>query len=235
MDENFQFIAGELGDACTRIPFSSSELSYLEKRVPERLFEFMEHSGHACYLDGGVTICPASTFAPILALVFKGDPDLDHRDCTVVSYTAFGNLHVWSKKHGNIVIYLAEGQLTSVALAPTEFAPGIVPQRQDTPDPNIVASGAVVFEPEELDFLDYRGSEMLRPCIAAHGALELGDCFGFFPALGLVGADSPTRRVENIKKVKALEHFAMLAQLQPFYLTKLDRSGIKPVREIGQN
>lgn len=233
MDENYSFIAEELGEAHAKIPFSRDELVYLQGRAPEGLRAFLEHSGHAIYCGGGVTVCPAKTFAPILALVFQGDPDLDHRDCTVVSYTAFGHLHVWSKKHGNIVIYLPEGQLTSVSLAPPEFAAEMMPKQQGKPDPNVVASGSIVFEPEELDFLDYRGAEMLEPCISAHGPLALGECFGFVPALGLVGAESMTRRVENVKRVQALEHFALLAQLQPFYLTKLDRSGIQRVREIG--
>lgn len=74
---------------------------------------------------------------------------------------------------------------------------------------------------------------MLRRCIAAHGRLALGECYGFFPALDLAGLESPFRRVENIRKVRALEHFAILAQMQPFFLRKMGPEGNVRVRQIG--
>ncbi len=234
MDENFQFVAEELDPPLERVPFSDRELDYCAERLPPRLVEFMAHSGHATYFDGGVTVCPPSEFASILALVFKADPDLSHKDCTLVSYGAFGRLAVWSERHGIVDIELVEGEVSSARLAPSEFPPSLMRKpRSSPPDPNVVSAGTVLTSEDRYDFLDFTGDLMLERCIAAHGALALGECYGFFPALALAGLESPFRRVENIRRVRALEHFAILAQMQPFYLRRTGRRGNERVRQIG--
>jgi hypothetical protein len=83
---------------------------------------------------------------------------------------------------------------------------------------------------EEFDSLD---QPMFDRCVAAHGPLERGECYGYFPAVATVGLDSPMRRLENIRRVKALEHFAILAQLGTFHLMKLERGAYVSVRPIG--
>ena len=233
MDENFQYVAEELGAPYEKVPFSARELDYCADRLPRRLVEFMAYSGHAIYLEGGVTVCPPSEFASILALVFKADPDLSHKDCSSISYGAFGKLKVWSHRHGIIAIDLVEGEVSSPRLAPSEFRPGLVQKAKAPPDPNVVSAGTVMIYEDSYDFLDFSGELMLHRCIAAHGRLALGECYGFFPALALAGLESPFRRVENIRRVRALEHFAILAQMQPFFLRKTGPEGNVRVRQIG--
>ena len=234
MDENYQFIAEDLGPPVAATAFDAEELAYMKDRLPPRLVEFLTETGHATFAKGGVTLCPPKRFAPILALVFKADADLDHRDCTLVSYSAFGELSVWSARHGIVTIDLPQGEVSSQSLAPAEFPGGFVPPPPPgKPDPNVIACGTIRYEPDEMDYRDFKGDLMLAPCIKAHGVLALGECYGFFPALGLVGPESPTRRVENVKRVQALEHFSFLAQLQSSYLSRLTGSGIENLREIG--
>jgi hypothetical protein len=229
----YQRIVDALGPPLQRMAFSSDDLAYIAERLPPRLVEFMEYSGKATYMNGAVTICNPREMAPILALVFKADTALSHTDCTAVSYTAFGDFKVWSARHRSVTISLAEGEINSRALAPIRFAPGLLPQPKAAPDPNMSARATIPYHPEFTNFLDYAGEPMLARCLAVHGAPDLGECYGFFPALGLVGPYSPTRSVEHIQRVKALEHFAFLAQVQPFYLTKVGRNGMERIREIG--
>ncbi len=233
LHKEYQWLVNELGPRLDHEPFSAEDIRYLAERLPPRLVEFMEYSGKATYLGGAVTICNPREMAPILALIFKSDAVLNHKDCTVVSFGAFGNLSIWSNLYRNMTIKLAEGKLLSQALAPVQFAPGLIPKAKSVPDPNMVAAGSVLHELEFADFLDYAGEPMFARCLSAHGPLALGECYGFFPALAFVGWDSPTRRVEHIRKVRALEHFAILAQAQPFYLTTVGRNGVERVREIG--
>jgi hypothetical protein len=233
LHEEYQGLADDLGPPCERQPLSAEDLDYIADRLPPRLVEFMEYSGKATYLEGAVTVCNPREMAPILALVFKADRDLNHRDCTVVSYSAFGTLDLWSSRYGSPRIMLAEGEISSQALAPVQFAAGLIPKPKGEPDPNIVSAGSVIDRIESADFLDYAGQPMFQRCVSAHGQLRLGECYGFFPALGLVGWDSPTRSVAHIRKAPALEHFAILAQLQPFYLTTVGKTGVERVREIG--
>ena len=44
---------------------------------------------------------------------------------------------------------------------------------------------------------------------------------------------SPLRTVKNIQKVRALEHFAILAQMQLFYLANVGINGVQKVRHVG--
>lgn len=234
MHEEYEYIAEDLGDPLAQEPFSEEELSYLQGRVPPALYEFMATMGHSIFLDGGLTLCPPKQFASILALVFKGDQDLHHRDCTLISYSAFGVLGVWSQTHGNLVIDLPLAVISSPSLAPSEFPANMMPPPiPGGPDPDIVSAGTIRLEPDEYDFLDFKGDQMLKPAVTAHGPLELGQCYGFFPALGLAGSESIMRNVAQLQRVSALEHFALLAQLQPFHLTKFAEGGIQRVREIG--
>lgn len=41
------------------------------------------------------------------------------------------------------------------------------------------------------------------------GKIELNECFGYFPLLGLGGSE----KVENLKKVKIREHIEIITQL----------------------
>ncbi|MCH2077076.1 MAG: DUF1851 domain-containing protein [Rhodobacteraceae bacterium] len=133
-----------------------------------------------------------------------------------------------------MTVDLAEGTISSEWLASTEFVAGFVPPPPPgEPDPNVIACGAIRYDEEDWDYFDFMGDEMLKRCIKAHGALELGQCYGFVPALALAGPESPMRNVDNIQRVSALEHFALLAQLQPFRLIQLTANGIETVREIG--
>ncbi len=234
VDNEYAGRTARLGPAISHEPMPSDELDYCNGRLPPRLVRFLEDMGQATFLNNGMTIAKPSTLAPILALVFKADPDLSHRNCTVVSYSAFGDLSLWSNRLPFVNISLAEGSISSRALAPTKFRAGLMPPGPiRDPDPNLVARAAVICDPDSFDFLDNRRYEMLARCIAMHGPIALGECYGFLPALALAGIESPMRRVEYIRRVPALEHFAFLAQAQSFYLTKVGPTSIEKVRQIG--
>lgn len=217
IEKNYESLTERLGPPDQRQDMPDEELSYCKGRLPSRLIQFMGDQGYSTYRSGGVTIAKPATLAPILALVFKADPNLSHENCTVVSYSPFGSLSLWSDELGIAYVDLAEGRVSLRKLAPTEFRPGMLPPKpKSPPDTNLVAREAVLSYPEDFDFLDYRGDEMLRRCITQHGEISLRECYGFFSALALAGVDSPMRSVEHIRRVSALEHFALLAQAQPF-------------------
>jgi len=65
------------------------------------------------------------------------------------------------------------------------------------------------FLPSELAFLEAAGKRL--------GPLAPGEVYGFFPALQLGGAYT----IESLRRVKAPEHFALLAQLAPMNLIEL--------------
>lgn len=154
LDENFQFVAGELSAPYEKISSSQRELDHCAERPPRRLVESMAYSGNSICLDGGMTICPPSEFSSILALGFKADDDLNHKDCSVISYGELGGLPVRSRKYGLISINLVEGEVSSPILTSCEFKSGLVPKAEKTPDPNVVSAGAIMIYENDYDFLD---------------------------------------------------------------------------------
>lgn len=232
LTEEFQEIISDIGMPQNSIPLSADELSSLGERVPGTIKEFWAAYGIGSFFDGLFQMCEPTKFAPILALVFKADKDFDHRECSVLAYTAFGYLYVWSRKHGVVRIDLPGGMVFSRALAPTVFkgeqADAVLADNDEK-----MALAIFPFSADDVDYSDVNGKPMFKRCRKEHGPLASGECYGFFPALALSPQGQSTRRVENVKRVKALEHFAILAQLDTFHLTKLSPDGFEVVRPIG--
>ena len=233
-EKNFRYIEKKLGTPLQREPMPASEIDYLRGRVPARLVQFMEDSGEATYLDGAVTVCRPSVFEDVLRMVFQDDPDLRADDCTLISYGVFGLLSIWSQRHGGLTVYLVEGEVSGAGLAPSEFPAHMMPPkpaRQRSED--FLSASRILSDVDRVDFLDFAGQEMFAACLREHGPVALGECYGFVPALALVGLESPFRSVAHIKRLPALEHFAILAQAQPFHIRRLGPRGMEVVRKVG--
>ncbi|MGF6232841.1 hypothetical protein QFZ27_006796 [Inquilinus ginsengisoli] len=87
---------------------------------------------------------------------------------------------------------------------------------------------------EIIDFPDQYGDPLYRRCQEKYGRLEPGECYGFFPALAISDIFGPHRTIENIRRVKAMEHFTILAQLDAFRLARVGVEGAEPVRPIAE-
>ena len=74
---------------------------------------------------------------------------------------------------------------------------------------------------------------MFDRCVKNLGPLEFGEVYGFVPSLGLTGFNTRSRVVENVRRLRALEHFSMIAQLQPFRLIRNFGPREETVRMIG--
>jgi len=70
---------------------------------------------------------------------------------------------------------------------------------------------------------------LFNRAVKKYGSLEPGECFGFFPAHVLGGGGN----LDDIQRIKALEHFILLAELQPLTLMKWEGTTMVPVRQIG--
>ena len=70
---------------------------------------------------------------------------------------------------------------------------------------------------------------MFQKVRSALGEVALGECYGFVPALKLGGQ----AKVENVRRMSALEHFSILAQLGPVELFDYSDMSQKFVRHLG--
>jgi len=224
LHENFQYCLDEYNPSGKAEKLTAEQITRLEMLLPQPIMDFLKVHGFESFHNGLFQMCDPQIMRPLLAMIFKGDKDFHHRDCLVIGYTAFGQLICWSNILDDFYIFLPENTVYSRRLARPD---AVVKASKDH-----IASG-IIPDAEDVDFLDIMGNPMYEACQKAHGKLESGECYGFFPALAISGVFGPFRRVENIKRVKALEHFSILAQMDTFYLVHLASEGYVPVRPIG--
>lgn len=234
MDKNFSDRVARIGSPQRCIPLTAEQDARLSRRLPDSFMEFLRTFGFGDYFNRKLQYCDPAEFSPVLALVFGADPDFSHKDCFVIGHSAFGRLVCWSERHDHFEIDLVDMRLTSSKLAPTQLVlPAHLANRERSTDPNVLARSLLPYESKDYEEFDVLDQPMFDRCCAMHGDLERAECYGYFPAIATVGLNSPTRRAENIKRVAALEHFAILAQLGTFHLMRLERGQYTAVRSIG--
>jgi len=220
----------KLGEPKHASRISSEEAARYADRVPQALIRFWRDHGRGAYFDGLYWLCDPAPFDPVLDFIFKDDDEFNPSEMTVVAYTAFGYLYVWHRHRRQLTISLL---LSSVFNPPPSSWHDRVtgqPFSEDYSVSALASTGRWTFDRD-----DY---ELLAAAAARYGALEPGEVYGFFPALQLGGAYA----VENLKRVRAAEHFQILAQIDRFKLTRLtppDPPGypyghVEFVRYIGQ-
>lgn len=177
--------------------------------MPPALIRFWVEHGRGAYYNGLYWICDPAPFDALLELIFEGDGEFSASQMSVVAYSAFGTLKVWHRERRQMSIFLLESSVFNPPASSWHSARTGQPFSQDSSVSTHVSTGQWQFLQEERDFF--------TAAVARLGAPEPGEIYGFFPALQLGG----TYAVENLRRVRAAEHFTILAQLQPFKLTRL--------------
>jgi hypothetical protein len=188
---------------------STEETAAYKDRVPPRLIRFWQEQGRGSYFDGMYWICDPAPFTDVLDYLFKDDPEFVSADMTAVAYTAFGQVKVWDRRRANMSLYFPESQVH----CPPERSHINSLTGERFPDDYMIATTVAIvsseYLPSTLEFLQAARSRL--------GPLAPGEVYGFFPALQLGGAYA----VENLRRVKAAEHFMLPAQLAPMNLVAL--------------
>lgn len=189
--------------------------------VPADLANLYDEVGLCTLKAGRLQLCDPLEFRGVLALVFKADSQFSHKNCHAFAYTSFGMLYCWSNELALVVVDLITGHVTSRgALGKIKAGANIFNQ---------------IYVPfslsdEALDLSDEDGKPLFLRTAKKLGTPEIGECFGFLPALALGGA----RRLEHLKRIRALEHFAIAAQILEFQLVDVQGYGDETImRPIG--
>lgn len=224
--ENIQFYLDEnaLPDDIEKP--SSEIMARMREIFPPSFADFLSEFGFCSFFDRGLQLCNPDEMRSLLPLIFGADKDFHHEDVHIYAYSAFGELYCWSNNLTDFTINLIEGMI---------FCNRLTYNYEVTATLDHIAS-MLLIDRDYIDFYDYNDDLMLERCINQYGKPDKGQCYGFFPALALIGgSDSPMNKIDNIKKVQAFEHFAILAQLDSFYLTTTSRDGnsFVKVRPIG--
>lgn len=91
---------------------------------------------------------------------------------------------------------------SKLAPSPLLSRPG-APKRERSTYQNVLARNLLPFRPDSYEEYDADGEPMFARCMAALGALERGECYGFFPASASADPFGQARSVESVRRVRA--------------------------------
>ena len=168
--------------------------------LPDTLLEYWETYGWCGFGQGLLWLVDPAEYAGVLE-AWLGDTPLWARDeYYVFARSAFGALLVWGRTSGpSVDIYPARGMIF-----PTDCTEKI---KDRGPDRQLQLFFSALSK-RRVDERDEDEQPMFERALRALGPLQPDEVYGFVPALALGGR----QRVENLQKVKALEHIAMLRE-----------------------
>lgn len=188
-------------------PFKSSLDKYIE-RVPDALIVFWQEVGWSGFADGLLWTTDPEEMQPVIELWLENVDLVDASLYTAITRSAFGEIHLWGKKTGmNVIIEPLFGTVTV-------FEPHF---SEDKEDLELIAFfGSKV--KKNFDFRDDKEKLLFKKALKKLGPLNSDEIYAFEPALSIGGLP----KIENLVKVKMIEHLAMLAQLAEVDLVRMD-------------
>lgn len=220
LTEEFAYIVQKFGAPAGVAPSAAADLGRYAGQLPQALLDLWATHGQGLMLDGKFQFCDPVRFAPLARLIFGNDPDLPAARCHIFGYSAFGTLLVWNEDHDDIRVSLVDATASSLALTgkASPLAPDIA-----------ISLPLFQLDADVFDAYDQDGKPLFARSRKALGKLKPGQVYGFVPMLALGGS----RRLENLKVVSALEHFAMLAQAAPIQLIDTSTMNARVIRPLG--
>jgi hypothetical protein len=179
-------------------------ISKYEERLPERLLKYWKEYGWAQYSCGFWTVNP-DDYAEILKSCLSGTEYAGYDEYSVIARTSFGDLYVWGKRGGvamqvstpHAILFPRHGDEKQVAKGKADLCISVFFE---------------LIEKKTCDFADENEKYLFDRAVKRLGSLDYDEMYGFVPALPLGGH----AKLENLKRVKALEHLIFLSQLDTF-------------------
>ena len=202
-DDRFAQLVRERGEPQNARKLPAHEAGKYGGRVPRALIDFWVEHGFGSYKKGYCTLCDPIAFDPVVRTIFKDDPEIDPSDVCIIGYTASSNavIIMWHKDGRNTGAYPNDSELS------------ISPHRTD-PQSGAPLSEYILITDLVLSFLN-SNTDIYEEDVAQVGRPAEGEVIGYVPARQLGGDD------DNLQRVKALEYFGFLAQLEPYKVMEL--------------
>ncbi len=221
MNKLYEDIARKYGKPTLSVSFTEQEYLALQKVIPGEIADFCFDIGRSVLREGLIQSCHPDDMRGVLALIFDADKDFSHDNCHAFAYSAFGVIFFWMKDYGygNISVY--EGRLTQKNFVKGQPAGAMAANAVSVP---------FWLSDQALDFEDGSGKPLFIRASKKLGSIETGECYGFVPALALGGVAD----IAHLKRLKAPEHFAIVAQTMEYNLVDVQGYGQSViVRPIG--
>lgn len=194
MYEVFANFLEEFNDPVDRQEVPASSIARYRGKLPDQLLEYWAEHGWCGYGGGVFWIVNPQEYEGVVASWIE-NTEFENRDTYhVIARGAFGDLYLWGEKTGfslKIISFISRCVID-------DFDPK--PEQMDRKLQDFLLS--VDFESNDYD-------DLFKPARKKLGTLRHDELYGFVPALMLGGPAT----LENLEKVKSVEHLILLAQL----------------------
>lgn len=216
MDESFQFLMSEYGLFTDSAPLPAASAAAMRNDFPEEFVSFLEEAGLGVWQSGRFQFCDPLSMAGVVEPIFDGDKDFHPDKTFIYGYGAVGLAFVWNSVwNEHILINLPDLEASS-----------LVSRNKKSKAKITIVSSILYLENDYYDLIDPKnGNHVLAKFLRKNGALKSGEVYGYFPALALGGSGA----LDTLKKVQAVEHFTILAQLGPVQLRHIKKGGIRSI------
>ncbi|PJL68651.1 hypothetical protein B9Y61_11510 [Stenotrophomonas maltophilia] len=195
--------------ALTRDEWNSLPLS-----IPDQLRELFAELGFFFTLQGQLQTCHPRSLEGILDAVFGRDEQFNSTNCHAFCHSAFGNIFFYHDAFGIGEIECLHGSVVCATSAPNEDTETHLEIAIEIP---------FLLDAEDIDAYDKDDRRLFSKARKKLGTLAIGECYGFQPLLSLGGENT----IENLEKVKAIEHLSILCQTQDFSLYEYSSYGTR--------
>jgi hypothetical protein len=223
MNQSFQQMINKYGEPQNAIALDAKDIQILISHIPPFLLDLWKVYGIGMWADGKFQFCNPLDYSGVVQLLLKNDPQFLPHQTYLYGFSAFGDLLLWNETYQRLSIDLVY-QTASAGCTRANWKPG---------DPNnaIIPTLMRIDDKDHLTLFENtpNAPPLFKKIVKALGRVSLGECYGMFPALPLGG----TLQVSSFKRVKALEHFAFLAQLGPINLIDYAGGKSRTVRQLG--
>ncbi|MCW8308660.1 GAD-like domain-containing protein [Acidiphilium sp. PA] len=224
LNSGFAYCIEKFGSPLDGETFPHDVVERYRGKVPDAMLDFWSQYGSGLWLDGYFQLVRPDRYDGLINVILGDDPDFPSQKSVLIGYSAFGTLLVWNNKNYFLRVDLVNRYAYTRHV--NSKHPVLDPDRSLPSTLNAVDGGV-------YDFIE--NTDAAKPLFARaikqSGKLGYGECYGFVPAVGLGGRGV----LEEVQRVRALEHFSILAQLGPIELRYMDteRRKIVVLRALG--
>jgi hypothetical protein len=194
MDKVFSRFLEKFGDPIEQQKVPASSIEFYRGKLPDQLLEYWAEHGWCGYGGGIFWIVNPKEYEGVVAAWIEGT-EFEKRDVYhLIARGAFGDLYLWGEKTGFSL------KITSIIsrCVVHSFEPSA--EQMDRKLQDFIVSRKF----ESNDF-----NNLFKPARRKLGTLRHDEMYGFVPALMLGGVEE----LENLEKLKAVEHLILLSQL----------------------
>jgi len=212
MDECFEFFLEHSGpQKNTQLP-KASQISKFNGRVPAILLEYWQSHGWGSLYEGLFWFANPDELGPVVDAWFDEAGIGRRNDYQAIARSAFGKIFLWDKTAGHTMII--DPAFSEIITFPPEDE--VASGEEDIAFEAFLVS----IDTEILDIVDAKDKLLFKRALKRLGPLKSDEMYGFEPAIAIGGKTA----LENLEKVKLIEHLVLLAQLTEIDIRHMDLS-----------